>query len=204
MTTAHHNQRSRLGVDALERRDVPAGFVLSAAEPGAVALVRVLDGTTGATKLQIDAFPGYTGGLYADAGAHHNGDGFPDRIAVGTRGGTTPHVKVFDGATGALLQSFLAFDAGFRGGVDVALGDVNGDGIRGRAGRGRGEFEFQAGFGRKGLRRVEQSGKELLLADTERIHPAEPSAAGLFVQDVGRSGITMAGHVRNLRLDSVE
>src|SRR5688572_24568243 len=114
MTTAHHAQWLRPGVDALERRDVPAGFVLSAALPGAPALVRVLDGTTGAVLRQFDAFPGYTGGLYADAGADRNGDRLPDRIVVGTRG-VTPHVKVFDGASGAVLQSFLAYDPRFRG-----------------------------------------------------------------------------------------
>jgi hypothetical protein len=127
MTTTHENWRPRLGVDALERRDVPAGFALSAALPGAPALVRVLDGTTGAVVSQIDAFPGFAGGLYAAAGADRDGDGLPDRIAVGTRGGAGPHVKVFDGS-GNVLQSFFAYDPGFLGGVNVALGDVNHDG----------------------------------------------------------------------------
>jgi serralysin len=36
-------------------------------------------------------------------------------------------VKVYDGATGNLIYSFLAFP-GFTGGVQVASGDVNGDG----------------------------------------------------------------------------
>lgn len=116
-----------LQAESLEPRTVPAGFVLSAAQPGEASLVRVLDGTTGAVKTQLDAFPGYTGGLLAAAGADRNKDGLPDRIAVGTRGGTTPHVKVFD-ASGNLLQSLFAYDAGFLGGVNVALGDVTGDG----------------------------------------------------------------------------
>ena len=39
-----------------------------------------------------------------------------------------PHVKVFNG-TGALLQSYFAFDANlYTGGVSVAVGDLNGDG----------------------------------------------------------------------------
>src|SRR5262249_52273873 len=40
-----------------------------------------------------------------------------------------PHVKVFSGADGSLLRSFFAFDAAFRGGVRVAAGDVNDDGV---------------------------------------------------------------------------
>src|SRR5262249_22284726 len=40
-----------------------------------------------------------------------------------------PHVKVYDGATGAMIRSFFAYGAGFTGGVRVASGDVNGDGI---------------------------------------------------------------------------
>ena len=41
--------------------------------------------------------------------------------------GTSPAVRVFD-ASGT-DQTFLAYPAGFRGGVRVALGDVNGDGV---------------------------------------------------------------------------
>lgn len=115
-------------VEELEPRTVPAGFVVDAPERGEASVVRVLDGTTGAIKVQFDAFPGYTGGLNVDASNDRNGDALPDRVVVGTRGGTTPHVKVFDGS-GNLLQTFLAYDAGFLGGVDVALGDVNNDRI---------------------------------------------------------------------------
>src|SRR5262249_29845721 len=46
---------------------------------------------------------------------------------VGTAVGSS-HVKGFDGRTGALLASFLAFGPGVSG-IDVAGGDVDGDGI---------------------------------------------------------------------------
>ncbi|MFO0810416.1 MAG: hypothetical protein U0746_17465 [Gemmataceae bacterium] len=46
-------------------------------------------------------------------------------VAADAGGG--PHVKVFDEAQHEVF-SFFAYDAAFRGGVRVALGDVNGDG----------------------------------------------------------------------------
>jgi streptogramin lyase len=48
--------------------------------------------------------------------------------AVGADAGGGPQVKVFDDS-GKLFASFFAFDPSFRGGVRVAVGDVNGDGI---------------------------------------------------------------------------
>jgi hypothetical protein len=38
-------------------------------------------------------------------------------------------VGVYDGVSGAQLASFLAYDSSFAGGVRVAAGDVNGDGV---------------------------------------------------------------------------
>jgi hypothetical protein len=50
-------------------------------------------------------------------------------IATGAGEGGGPHVKVFDAATGAEVYSFFAYDSSFRGGVRVAVGDVDGDGV---------------------------------------------------------------------------
>jgi hypothetical protein len=64
--------------------------------------------------------------------ADFNGDGVPD-IVTAPGPGSTPEVRVFDGVTGwqiaGPLGSFLAYDAGFLGGVNVAVGDINGDGV---------------------------------------------------------------------------
>jgi hypothetical protein len=49
-------------------------------------------------------------------------------VAVGTGPGVAPLVQVFDRATGATRFSFYAFSPFFAGGVNVALGDLNGDG----------------------------------------------------------------------------
>lgn len=50
-------------------------------------------------------------------------------LAVGAGAGGAPQVNVYNGVTNAHLQQFNAFDAGFMGGVNVAIGDVNNDGI---------------------------------------------------------------------------
>src|SRR5439155_9597358 len=49
--------------------------------------------------------------------------------ATGTDGAGSPEVKVFDARTGSVKFDFLAYDPAFRGGVRVAVGDVNGDGV---------------------------------------------------------------------------
>jgi hypothetical protein len=50
-------------------------------------------------------------------------------IATGPDAGGGPQVNVYDSTTNNLINSFFAYDAGFTGGVRVAVGDVNGDGI---------------------------------------------------------------------------
>ncbi|MFH1235866.1 MAG: VCBS repeat domain-containing M23 family metallopeptidase [Parcubacteria group bacterium] len=49
-------------------------------------------------------------------------------IVTGAGPGGGPHVKVYD-AEGNLLNQFFPYPPGFRGGVDVATGDINGDGV---------------------------------------------------------------------------
>ncbi|KKW34700.1 MAG: hypothetical protein UY81_C0064G0005 [Candidatus Giovannonibacteria bacterium GW2011_GWA2_53_7] len=57
-----------------------------------------------------------------------NGDGTNEIIAgAGVGGG--PHVRVFNKDGRVINPGFFAYDPAFRGGVNVAVGDVNGDGI---------------------------------------------------------------------------
>jgi subtilisin-like proprotein convertase family protein len=51
------------------------------------------------------------------------------RTAVGSGPGQGPLVNVYDSATGKLLFTIVAFEPSFTGGVRVAAGDVNGDGV---------------------------------------------------------------------------
>ena len=101
--------------------------IITAAGTGGGPHVKVFDGATGKLLMEFMAYdPQFTGGVYI-AAADVNGDGKAD-IITGAGPGGGPHVEVFDGTTGALLQSYFAYDPSFTGGVRVAAGDLNGDG----------------------------------------------------------------------------
>ena len=89
--------------------------------------VKVFDGATGALLHDFLAFDsGFSGGVFVAAG-DFDGDGRAD-IATATESGSS-HVKVFDGGSLAPIDSFFAYGPGFTGGVSIAAGDVNGDGL---------------------------------------------------------------------------
>jgi hypothetical protein len=95
--------------------------------PGVRPHVKVFDGKNLALLYSFHPFtPGFLGGIWV-AGGNTTGGRNAD-IIIGADAGATPHVKVFSGATGAEIMSFYAFDPGFKGGVRVAAGDVDGDG----------------------------------------------------------------------------
>jgi len=96
--------------------------VVTAPGGGGGPNVKVFDGATGALLSSFFAYaPDFTGGVSVAVG-DVAGQGRP-QIITGTGPGTPATVKVFDTATGAELQSFFAFGAGFDGGATVATAD---------------------------------------------------------------------------------
>jgi hypothetical protein len=111
---------------AARNNGITPTLVVTSAGAGYPSIVRVFDYSTGGEKFRFDAFPGFTGGVNT-ATADVTGDGVDD-IVVGAGQGGAPRVRVFDGKTGLVVRDFVAFAAGFTGGVWVATGDMNNDG----------------------------------------------------------------------------
>lgn len=94
--------------------------------PGGGPRVRVFN-PDASSRFDLFAYAdSFRGGVNVAVG-DVNGDGVPDIVTTPGDGGG-PHVKVFSGVDGRELASFFAFDPSFRGGANIALADLNGDG----------------------------------------------------------------------------
>jgi IPT/TIG domain/FG-GAP-like repeat/FG-GAP repeat len=102
--------------------------IITGADAGGGPHVEVFSGKDGGLLQGFYAYAAsFAGGVRVAAG-DVNGDGRAD-IITGAGAGGGPHVRVFDGTNSTnVLQSFMAYDVNFRGGVFVAAGDMNGDG----------------------------------------------------------------------------
>ncbi len=102
--------------------------IITGADSGGGPHVMVFSGADLSVLASFFAFdPSFTGGVRVAAG-DVNGDGRDD-IITGAGPGSQPTVTVFDALTLDKLQNFLAYAPTYRGGVFVAAGDTNGDGI---------------------------------------------------------------------------
>src|SRR4029450_4285622 len=92
----------------------------------AVLPVKVFDGRDLNLLIEFVPFPGWKGGLTA-AGADLLKDG---RALIAVVRGGAPPITVFDLAQGKEIAAFTAHDPKtVTGGVRLAWGDVNGDGV---------------------------------------------------------------------------
>jgi hypothetical protein len=96
--------------------------------PGGKSDVRVFDGRSKALIQEFTAYnPPFKGGVFVAAGDFNN-DGVPDIVVAPDARGALP-VEVFSGKDGHLLLSFFPYGTAFKGGVHVAVADVNGDAL---------------------------------------------------------------------------
>jgi hypothetical protein len=126
-------RQTRLALQHLEDRCVPSTVIDAVGTgPGAATQVKVFQGSNGVLLATFAPYaPNFLGGVRVAVG-DVNGDGQADVVTAPGPGGG-PHVRVFDGAAllnGQVteLRGFFAYATSFAGGVNVAVGDVNGDG----------------------------------------------------------------------------
>jgi 2',3'-cyclic-nucleotide 2'-phosphodiesterase (5'-nucleotidase family) len=178
----------------------------AAAGTGGSTEVKLFD-AKGVVQRQFTAFPGFSGSISVAFG-YLNADGIKD-VVVGAGQGGGPHVKVFDGASGEEITSFYAYDSSFRGGVNVAIGDLNKDG----------KFELITAAGPGGDPHVrayamDAFGSRLLQREVASFYAYDPSFRGgvsVATGDIDGDGVsdivTGAGpgagpHVRAFTMDA--
>lgn len=95
--------------------------------PGISSTVRIYDGGSGVLLSSFNPYEAsFLGGVIVAAGDMDQ-DGFAD-IVMGPGIGGGPRVQTVSGRTFSVIRDVFVYEATFRGGVNVATGDFNGDG----------------------------------------------------------------------------
>jgi hypothetical protein len=126
---ARRRWAAALVVGALAALGVPAtraDAVLVNVAPGGGPHVRVFNGSGGLQSEWAAYASGFGGGVNVAIG-DVDGDGQPE-VVTGAGPGGSPHVRIFN-LNGGVEHEWLAYASGFHGGVEVAVGDVDNDGL---------------------------------------------------------------------------
>lgn len=123
---------SREGFTTSPYRSIVPTSYLVGADAGDLPMIKMMDARNGQEYDRFLVFEeSFTGGVRVASG-DVNGDGIADAV-IGTGVGGAPRIRVFDGSTmlpiTGPLGDFFAYEETFRGGVNVAVGDFNGDGF---------------------------------------------------------------------------
>ena len=103
--------------------------ILATASAGGFTSLRVFDGTDYSIIHDFFPYGSIFGSRINIAAGDVNGDGFDD-IITGPGEGTESNVRVFDGTDLSTIYDIPnVYDINFLGGVNVASGDINGDGF---------------------------------------------------------------------------
>jgi len=104
------------------RKDFSRAEIIVAPGPGREPLLKVFDNRAKLKRQFLAYNKNWKGGVKIAAGDLTN-DGLAE-IVVGAYPGAAPHVRVFDGR-GILLESFYAWEEGFKGGANVGIIRMN-------------------------------------------------------------------------------
>jgi len=108
-----------------------------------------------------------------------NGDGWKEIIAGAGNGGG-PHIRIFSSDGRLINPGFFAYDPAFRGGVNVAVGDLNGDGIS--------EIIAGSGFGGGPHVRIFNKDGKLLSAGFFAFNKSNRGGVKVIVADLDKDG----------------